>query len=305
MDKVAIPPADDRYLRAFHAVCRAGTLSAAALALHRSQPTLSYQLRQLEHSLGTTLFERRGRRLMLTPAGETLRDFCERFYAEYARLRSGFPAASPTPRPLRIAAVSGYGRHVLVPRLAACLEAEVAPQVSFPPATEVFARVRDGAADIGFAHYRSSSRELRCIRVFTERLVLVYPRRWQMPDADALGGLPFVTYDESDALVAQWFLGALRRPPPKYRGAAHFEEIEEALYWVAQGRGVTVVPDFCVPAAAHGVAVLDTPRACRNAIHAVLPAGAVAADAKRLLAALKATPAGAGAGVKGRRNRRT
>lgn len=301
----SVPPADDRYLRAFHAVCRAGTLSAAATGLHRSQPTVSYQLRQLERSLGTALFERRGRRLVLTPAGEALRDFCDRFYAEYARLRSGFPAVSPAPRPLRIASVSGYGRYVLVPRLAECLDADVAPQVSFPPATEVFARVRDGAADLGFAHYRSSSRELRCVRVFSERLVLVHPRRWRIADADALGGLPFVTYDESDALVAQWFLGALGRPPPKYRSAAHFEEIEEALHWVAQGRGVTVVPDFCVPADERRVAVLETPRTCTNAIHAVLPTGAVTAEAKRLLAALKAGGPGRTGRVRSRRDRRT
>lgn len=288
MDKAPPPGTDDRYLRAFHEVCRAGTLSAAAVALHRSQPTLSYQLRQLERSLGMPLFERRGRRLVLTPAGEALRGFCDRFYAEYARLRSEFPAAAPAPKPLRIASVSAFGRHVLVPRLSRALDPALAPHVSFPPATEVFARVRAGAADLGFAHYRSSSGDLRCTPVFGERLVLVHPKAWRMPEADALGGLPFVTYDESDALVAQWFLGALGRPAPKYRSAAHFEEIEEALYWVSMARGVTVVPDFCVPARDRSIAVLATPRACRNTIHAVLPvARPVPAAVRQLLAALR------------------
>ena len=54
---------DDRYLRVFHAICQAQTMSAAAVVLHLSQSTLSYQLGQLEQSLGVGLFERQGRRL--------------------------------------------------------------------------------------------------------------------------------------------------------------------------------------------------------------------------------------------------
>lgn len=47
-----------------------GNLTKAANALYLSQPALSIHLKQLESSLGITLFERKGRRMVLTYAGE-------------------------------------------------------------------------------------------------------------------------------------------------------------------------------------------------------------------------------------------
>lgn len=47
-----------------------GNLTKAANALYLSQPALSIHLRQLENSLGIQLFERKGRKMVLTYAGE-------------------------------------------------------------------------------------------------------------------------------------------------------------------------------------------------------------------------------------------
>jgi DNA-binding transcriptional LysR family regulator len=55
--------------RAFAATARAGSLSAAARLLALTQPTLSRQVAALEAQLGVALFERIGKRLVLTEAG--------------------------------------------------------------------------------------------------------------------------------------------------------------------------------------------------------------------------------------------
>ena len=47
-----------------------GNLTKAANALFLSQPALSIQLKRLENFLGIQLFERKGRRMILTYAGE-------------------------------------------------------------------------------------------------------------------------------------------------------------------------------------------------------------------------------------------
>ena len=57
------------HLRYFHAVAREGNLTRASHALDKTPQTVSHQIKALEKSLGTTLFERRGRRLTLTPEG--------------------------------------------------------------------------------------------------------------------------------------------------------------------------------------------------------------------------------------------
>ena len=59
-----------RHLVLVRAVAAAGTLTRAGLALHLTQSALSHQLQDIEARLGTALFLRVGKRMVLTPAGE-------------------------------------------------------------------------------------------------------------------------------------------------------------------------------------------------------------------------------------------
>lgn len=64
-------------LRNFLTIASLGNITHAAESLHISQPALSMQLKKLEKELGTALFERRSRRLELTPAGLLLKERAE------------------------------------------------------------------------------------------------------------------------------------------------------------------------------------------------------------------------------------
>ena len=57
-------------LRAFHLVALAGGFSLAARTEGLSQPTLSAQVRDLEATYGVGLFDRQGRGVRMTPAGQ-------------------------------------------------------------------------------------------------------------------------------------------------------------------------------------------------------------------------------------------
>ncbi|MFC4858051.1 LysR family transcriptional regulator [Actinophytocola glycyrrhizae] len=59
-----------RQVRAFMAVVDEGHVGRAAQRLHVTQPTLSRQVAALERAVGVPLFDRSGRALSLTPAGE-------------------------------------------------------------------------------------------------------------------------------------------------------------------------------------------------------------------------------------------
>ena len=63
---------DFRQLRYFVAVYEEGHVGRAAERLSLSQPALSQQIRQLEHSLDVSLFERGNKRLLPTLAAHTL-----------------------------------------------------------------------------------------------------------------------------------------------------------------------------------------------------------------------------------------
>lgn len=76
-----------KHLHYFHEVAREGSLTGAARRLHLAPQTLSSQVRELERSLGRTLLERTGRRLVLTPDGEVARDYAESIFALGTELR--------------------------------------------------------------------------------------------------------------------------------------------------------------------------------------------------------------------------
>ncbi|WP_422040970.1 LysR substrate-binding domain-containing protein [Roseibium sp.] len=68
-------------LKIFVAVVREGGITRAAEKLHRVQSNVTTRVRQLEDKLNTKLFDRRGKRLVLTPAGRTLLDYADRLLA--------------------------------------------------------------------------------------------------------------------------------------------------------------------------------------------------------------------------------
>lgn len=75
---------DLRHVRTFVTVAEMGTVSKAADRLHVAQPALSRQIAHLEAELGLKLFDRVGRRLVLTSDGDQLLNDC-RGLLNYAR----------------------------------------------------------------------------------------------------------------------------------------------------------------------------------------------------------------------------
>lgn len=69
-------------------VAELGSLSKAADRLHIAQPALSRQVRQLEEELGVYLFERHGRGMVITEAGQEVLEHAARIMDELESIRS-------------------------------------------------------------------------------------------------------------------------------------------------------------------------------------------------------------------------
>ena len=275
-----------RYLHAFRAICEGGSLRAAAATLHRTEQAVSYQLRKLEEALGMPLFHRGQGALVPNAAGERLLAFCRDMGRDLARLHEAMrdePAL-----PLRIAAVSGFGRYELLPLFREGPLADAPIRMSFPTAEEVVRQVETGASDLGFVHLMLPHGALRLVAVGTEEVALIASGGDALPslDAGALAQADYVTYDESDYVFATWFTQVLGEKPARLRSVAHFEELEEVLDWVAAGRGLSIVPRACArDAEARGevVAVERAGRPCRNTIYAVMDPARTHPAAQRTL----------------------
>ncbi|MBC1184042.1 LysR family transcriptional regulator [Brevundimonas huaxiensis] len=100
------------HLRYFWAVAHEGTLTRAAERLHLSQSALSVQIQKLEHQIGHPLFERLGRRLVLTEAGQIALDYADTvFQAGDELLTTLGERASDRRQTLRVGALTTLSRN--------------------------------------------------------------------------------------------------------------------------------------------------------------------------------------------------
>jgi len=271
------------FLPAFVAAFELGSVTAAAAQLHRTQPTVSYQLAQLERALGAPLFVRQGRVLAPTDLAVQLHRLAAGFARDLASARRG-----GEPDLLDVAAVSGFGRYVVFPVLRKLRT--VHATLRFPVADEIFRRVADGEVDLGFSHRAVARPRLVLEPVHTEHLVLAANASWaaRLGSPKQFRDVPIITYDESEYVIGRWLGHHFGRRAPVWWSAAHFEELEEVLALAGDGVGVAVVPSF-VLAGRRGLRAVSWGRPpAENTVFAVRRTGAPARGAiETLLAAIR------------------
>ncbi|MDD3229479.1 MAG: LysR family transcriptional regulator [Oscillospiraceae bacterium] len=79
---------DLKYLNTFRAIVEEGSFSKAASRLSYTQSTITFQIGQLEQELSTSLFEKIGRKMVLTKAGEHLVPYVEEVLSSVDKLRN-------------------------------------------------------------------------------------------------------------------------------------------------------------------------------------------------------------------------
>jgi len=105
-------------LSAFRAVAELQNVRAAAEILHLTHSAVSQQIRVLEEQLGFDLFERRGRRVLLNPAGQAL---FRSVQGALTQLDDGVQAAAAAGRGaaqrLRVTMLPSFAQRWLLPRM--------------------------------------------------------------------------------------------------------------------------------------------------------------------------------------------
>ena len=169
-------PMELRHLRYFLAVAEAGSFSRAADRLGISQPTLSQQMRDLEAGLRVSLFQRRGKRILLTSAGLI---FQEHARAILRQLESFLQELSSEPQQLRGALHLGVVPILnvpLVPHLLGLFAAKhpgISIIVDEISSTEIETALEEGRMDVGLGFVTRYSPNLRYERLCTDEFALV------------------------------------------------------------------------------------------------------------------------------------
>lgn len=100
-----------RHLRYFREVAHEGHLTRAAERLNLSQSALSAQIRALEARLGHPLFDRVGRKLVVTEVGRIALDHADRIFDTGAELIATLRRTGDASPPLRVGAISTLSRN--------------------------------------------------------------------------------------------------------------------------------------------------------------------------------------------------
>jgi len=138
-------------LRTFLAVTETESFSAAATALHVTQPAVSKRIQSLENDLSVKLFDRVGKRVFLTQAGVVLEPEAQRMLAMLSdterRLRNLSESIAGT---LHIATSHHIGLHRLAPvlRKYSAQYPEVALNISFEDSEVAHDMVRNGNIEL-------------------------------------------------------------------------------------------------------------------------------------------------------------
>lgn len=99
------------HLRYFWAVAHDGNLTRTAERLNLTQSALSVQIRKLEERLGHALFERRGRQLHLTEAGQIALDHADAIFATGDELLGTLRQTGAARQALRVGSLATLSRN--------------------------------------------------------------------------------------------------------------------------------------------------------------------------------------------------
>lgn len=238
-----------RQLRAFAAVADTGSFTAAAARLHLSQSALSVLVRELERELGTRLFDRHTRRVLLTEAGHQLLPSVTRALAELEQAAAGVHALRDKRRGrLRLAMPQLMASTLGARAIAAFHQRHPGVDIELHDTftDQLVARVLSGEAELAIGVEVPSTADI-------ERRVLLRDRHWLVcPATHALAQRPQVRWKD---LQHEPFISPTRDfvrwlepllsprgllPVPAYT-VAH---VSTALGLVAAGLGVTLVPTY-------------------------------------------------------------
>ncbi len=249
-----------KQLRYFEALAQQGHFGRAAEICAISQPALSMQIKELEHSLGAPLFERGPRQVRLTDFGE---NFAERVrgilrsvdeLGDLARASVGQLAGQ-----LRIGVIPTIGPYLLPKILSELTSAypSLDLHVRETVTSRLITELAEGRIDMAILALPVSEPSLEEVPLFDEEFVLIRPAAdadKPVPDREMLREMRVLLLEEGHCFRDQAlsFCDLQGRQP---RELLEGSSLSTLVQLVSAGIGVTLIPEMAVPVETRSAAV--------------------------------------------------
>lgn len=239
-------------LRYFYAVATAGSFAEGARQAHVSAPAVSKAIKKLEHALGAEVFDRSGRRVALTPAGEVLVEHAKGVLEAMSALSSAVDDVQGTVAgDIHVACTEEFAARALPMAIVAVAQAhpKLCVRTYLMGPDEIGRRLTDGDLDLGLVPGRRFVADHLVAIPLTESPASIVCGRHH-----PLYGERSVALDtmlEHAFVVPEFFGHGVPRDgwpadaPPRKLGAT-VELVQMAIQIVAEGRLLGCFPDVMI-----------------------------------------------------------
>jgi DNA-binding transcriptional LysR family regulator len=230
-------------LEIFKTVAEQGGITKAAARLHRVQSNVTTRVKQLEERLGSTLFLRQSRRLVLSPEGKILLAYADRLLHLSSEAEAALHDDGPRGT-LALGALESAAATRLPPILARYHRAypEVRIELCTGTTGALVGKVLAHDVEAAFVAEPFTADTLESLPVFTEELVLITPRRFPriMTPRD-IGHTTLIAFASGCSYrrrLEAWLGGAGAAP----ERVMEFGSYHAIVACVAAGAGIAIVP---------------------------------------------------------------
>ena len=165
-----------RQLQYFLAVAETSQFTKAANLMSVTQPTLSHQIAELEEQIGTPLFDRLGKTVRLTAAGDLFKHYVATALKELNAGRVALDELDGLVRgSIHIGVIQSFSRTLLAPTLSAFILAHPSIRLSVDEMTaeDIERNLAEGSLNLGIAFAPARMEDTVVEPVLEERLLLV------------------------------------------------------------------------------------------------------------------------------------
>ncbi|MFC4099811.1 LysR family transcriptional regulator [Paenibacillus xanthanilyticus] len=239
------------YLHTFLEVAKSGSFTQTAEKLGYAQSSVTTQIQRLEESYGAVLFERFGRRMKLTHAGEVLLGYARDLIRLHGESKEAVSAQNGGS--LSIGTIETMAAFFLPPHLQAFQRAYPEMNVMLQPGSEpaIIEAVRAGELDLGvILDPPFADPDFYTIAVREEPLVIVaHPEHrlsglGEVSIGDLAGESLILT--EEGCTYRAMLLGALKEAGVGCKLSYEFGNLEAIKQCVVYGLGVALLPEIVV-----------------------------------------------------------
>ncbi|AVX31415.1 DNA-binding transcriptional regulator, LysR family [Carboxydocella thermautotrophica] len=240
-----------RHLRIFLAVCETGSMTAAAKQLHMTQPPVSQAIVELERYYGIKLFERIGRKIYLTKAGEELYSYASHILSLSNEAEKRLSDLSKGGI-LRVGASKTIGSAILPFLIREFSAAHPTVQINavIDNTATIINMLYVAKLDIGLVEGIGNWPDIVKIPVYEDELVLVCPpmHEWAKAgsiDTAQLEDQSFIVREEGSG-TREVFEAAMKSHGIKWKAVGVFNSVEAIINAVHCGFGLSFMSRLAV-----------------------------------------------------------